>query len=126
MKYVLAFTLVISLSLFSKESELCADSYSEFIQPKGTICAGWEFGIEPDMQITDNDLTLNSAKESLTWLNKNLDKHGFLFKYGKVNSLKIVQGYIFKSGYLNSHPNDKKGALKNYCNWLKIEGFWYD
>ena len=78
------------------------------------------------MQITDDDLTLDNVKDSLTWLNNNIDKQGVLYGYGKANRLKVVQGYIFKSDYLTSHPDDKEYALNNYCNWLKSEGFWYD
>ncbi|MFT5816079.1 MAG: hypothetical protein ACI9VT_003857 [Psychroserpens sp.] len=126
MKSLLVLIFSISFSIFAQENEICAECYSGFTQPKGTICVGWEFRIEPDMQITDNDLSLESAKDSLTWLSNNLEKQGFLFEYGKANRIKVLQGYTLKAGYLNAHPNDKDNALINYCNWLKTEGVWYD
>ena len=126
MKKVIALlAILISFGALADNTQSCPEC-TTFSQPKGTICESWEFKIEPDMQITDKDLTKENALEALRWLKENIDKKGNLYSYGKANQLKVVQGFILKSDYIDSEPRDKEDSRKFYCKWLRDEGFWYD
>ena len=95
-------------------------------QPKGTICEGWDFIIAPDMQMTDDNFTLEVAEKSAEWLKLNFDKTGTLNEFRKENSLKLIIGYIYKSSVINSEEYNKEALKIRYCTWLKKDGFWYD
>ena len=116
---------VVSIVFYFLTTNAFANS-SVFIQPKGTICAGWKFLIEPDMQINDADLTAQSVKKSFKWLSENFENEGYLIRYGIENSMKKIKGYLLKKDYLNAQESDKDIARSRYCTWLKSEGFWYD
>lgn len=117
----------LSLSVASADTKLCNNSIcGAFGAPQGSICEGWEFSIEPDMQIYDSDLTEEGALNSIDWLAKNFIKDGYLYDFGKENSLKRIKGYMLKKSYIDSNFENKEHNRKNYCTWLKAEGFWFD
>ncbi len=128
MKSIILFLLFVPLSAFGSDKKFCQDwkCGGRFDAPKGSICEGWKFNIEPDMQINDADLTEQSARKAIDWLSENLTKEGRLISFGKENSLKRIRGYIFKKSYLDSKSVNKEIMRKSYCTWLKNEGFWYD
>ena len=128
MKRLIFFLLVVPLSALSNDRELCQDwaCGGHFDAPAGSICEGWKFNIEPDMQIYDIDLTEENAQKAVDWLAENLTKEGHLISFGKENSLKRIRGYILKKSFLDSNSPNKEIMRKSYCTWLKNDGFWYD
>lgn len=131
--FVLTKSLIITALVFFKvaaanESVLCENwnCGGSVDAPQGSICEGWKFSIEPDMQIHDSDLTEQSAQSAANWLAENVTKDGFLNSLGKENRLKRIRGYLLKNDYLESSEADRDNAKKRYCMWLKTEGFWYD
>ena len=125
--FVLALSLFLtSFNCFPNDLKLCPKCSVTFVQPENSICSGWHFKIEPDMQITDENLTFELAQSASTWLKENIDNQGGLYKLGKLNRKKIIIGYALKSEYINASPEQKQVNLENYCVWLREEGFWYD
>ena len=124
-KNIALLMILVSFSPLANNTQSCPECIT-FTQSKGSICEGWEFKIEPDMQITDADLTKKTVLDALKWLKENIDKKGFLYGFGKSNKLKIVQGFILKSDFMNSETEGKNESREFYCSWLRDEGFWYD
>lgn len=94
--------------------------------PEGSVCEGWMFRIEPDMQIHDEDLTVESARRALESLNRALERTGWEANMLQRNSLKIIDGFLRKNAYLEAPEVDGKFYKEAYCIWLRKEGFWYD
>jgi hypothetical protein len=94
--------------------------------PEGSICEGWMFRIEPDMQIHDEDLTVERARWALENLNQALERTGWEAYMLQGNSLKIIDGFLRKSAYLEALEADRQFYQEAYCTWLRKEGFWYD
>ena len=124
-KIIILLVISVAFGASANNTKSCPECIT-FTQPKESICEGWEFKIEPDMQITDSDLTKEKAIEALKWLTENIDKKGHLYSYGKENRLKVVKGFILKSDFIGAEPQDKEDARSFYCNWLRGKGFWYD
>jgi hypothetical protein len=78
------------------------------------------------MQITDDDLTEDRARSALHWLDEHLASRGFLFGMGRLNRLKVLEGFMLKQNALNPEAWNQDLVVEQYCTWLRDEGFWYD
>ena len=125
MRFMILFLFLSSLC-HAEERVKCEKCLVVFKPPKGSICENWDFGIEPDMQINETDLTEERAKKSIEWLSKNIISKGGETGNGKLNNLKVIKGYIFKSDVINAKPEYKAQITESFCIWLRDEGFWYD
>ncbi len=98
------------------------------------LCRGVENKIEPDMRISESDLSQSAAIEAAEKL-KDMIARGDLtgeFQFGALNQSKIIHGHILlrqaktDREEFGSDSVESTESARSLCTWLSTEGFWYD